>query len=132
MFHVPNQFRVRTGKMGSEDTAGNNGYFVMQERLTGAAKNHAGKARFLLVIASDGQAWEHVSVHCETEDHKLYTPRWDEMQGIKSLFWSPEDVVVQFHPADNRYKNQHPNTLHLWRLYGGWEDFLPMPPVELV
>jgi hypothetical protein len=131
MFHVPNQFRVRTGKMGSTDDAGNNGAFMMQERPK-PGKNHGGMPRFLLVIASDHGSWEHVSVHCETEDHKQYTPRWDEMQAMKELFWSPEDVVIQYHPAQSHFVNIHANTLHLWRLYGGWEEFLPMPPVELV
>lgn len=310
-FHVPNQFRVHTGQLGSEDTAGNNGVFVMQERLRDDTKrDHGGKrqTRFLITIASDGEErkpikgwenlyqisnlgevvalpktillphggsrihemtllsqedtekgyqrvslcrdgettkvlvhvlvaeafinnpenypevnhidgnkshnwvtnlewcsrkynahqaielglrtgitakeieiikdilnngktstqvadelgkgrqtisnikfgryrnlnndehtqyngyplWEHVSVHAETDDKKVYTPRWDEMCGIKALFWDETDIVIQYHPATKNYKNLHPHTLHLWRLGGGWEDFLPQPPKEFV
>ena len=134
-FHVPNQFRVRSGQLGSEDTAGNNGVFVMQERVKdGVKRDHGGKGqnRFLITIASDMGGWEHVSVHCETDDKKVYTPRWDEMCNIKALFWDGEDVAVQYHLAASKAVNVHPHTLHLWRVYGGWEDFLPMPPKEFV
>lgn len=130
MFHVPNQFRIREGRLATEDTAGNNGFFVMKEQPKPG--KHPGQVRYLFVIASDGMMWEHVSIHAETPDHRQYTPRWDEMQAMKNLFWDEQDVVVQFHPAKDKYVNVHPNTLHLWRLRDGWEDFLPMPPKELV
>ena len=34
---------------------------------------------------------------------------------IKDMFWGPEDCVVQFHPPEADYVNNHPNCLHLWR-----------------
>ena len=135
MFHVPNQFRVREGKLGTKDDAGNNGMFVMQERPTSNAHYHGGNTRqprYLLVFASDVGGWEWVSVHAEDANHKKHTPRWDEMQTMKELFWDISDVVVQFHPAKDKYVNVSTNTLSMWRLRDGWEDFLPMPPKELV
>ena len=53
MFKVPNQYRITSGKMASSLEDGNNGAFEIpiEKHLTG------------WVIVSDGQGWEHVSVH---------------------------------------------------------------------
>lgn len=74
----------------------------------------------LKVIASDGSdwhktgmpfpAWEHVSVSTATR-----CPTWEEMCLVKDLFWEPEDVAVQYHPAKSEYINCHPFVLHMWR-----------------
>lgn len=45
MFHVPNQFRLRTGKLGSTDEIGNAGFFIIPSPKQG---------RSLCIIASDG------------------------------------------------------------------------------
>jgi hypothetical protein len=82
----------------------------------------------LLIIASDGDGWEHVSVHAR-RGQQTRTPTWKEMTFVKSLFWEDEDVVVQFHPRRSEYVNTHPNVLHLWRpVYG----FIPTPPTWMV
>ncbi len=100
MFHVPNQWRVRAGKMASDDKHGNNGAFILMRPHTGV----------LNVIASDGAGWEHVSVSLPNR-----CPDWDDMCFIKGVFWDEEDCVVQFHPPRSQYVNKHPNCLHLWR-----------------
>ena len=51
MFHVPEEYRLRTGAMGSDESYGNNGYFIIPH-----------KGLILWTIASDGIGWEHVSV----------------------------------------------------------------------
>jgi hypothetical protein len=99
-FHVPNQYRIRTGMMGSEDRIGNAGAF--------AIKLKHGQAVF--VIASDGMGWEHVSV-----SRRDRCPTWDEMCQVKAMFWDADDCVVQFHPARSEYVNNHPYCLHMWR-----------------
>lgn len=113
-FHVPNKFRVRTGRMGSEDDIGNSGAFVIplkhQQRLN--------------IIASDQFGWEHVSV-----SRKDRCPTWDEMCQIKALFWDNDDCVIQYHPPESEYVNNHPYCLHLWRPTG---VALPMPPSIMV
>ncbi len=85
----------------------------------------------LHIIASPGMEdipWEHVSVRAVKQfgkQFKSFTPTWDEMCFVKSLFWDDEDCVVQFHPPKSEYVNIHPNVLHLYRPV---EDEIPMPP----
>lgn len=89
--------------------------------------------RFYQVIASNGGAWEHLSVCViEARHHRPMvplTPSWDDMNYLKNLFWEPEDCVMQLHPAESNYVNMHPNVLHLWR---PTEQEIPMPPKEFV
>ena len=42
-------------------------------------------------------------------------PTWQEMCGVKRRFFEPEDCVVQYHPPESTYVNDHPYCLHLWR-----------------
>lgn len=91
------------------------------------------KIRLYIIATSPTERipWEHVSV--SVKNHKGYelhrTPTWDEMCKVKSLFWDPEDVVVQFHPAESDYVSDHHYCLHLWRQPG--MNF-PTPPPEAV
>lgn len=83
----------------------------------------------LRVIASEGMpagrmAWEHVSVSLPNR-----CPRWQEMCYVKSLFWLPEEAVMQLHPPASDYVNNHPHCLHLWRPVSG---DIPLPPREMV
>jgi hypothetical protein len=83
--------------------------------------------RNLLVISSgvgDNEGWEHVSVSLQTR-----TPTWQEMCFIKDLFWTSEEVVLQYHPTKEDYVNHHPYCLHLWRPNDGQ---IPTPPPYLV
>ena len=64
----------------------------------------------VLVIASDGGGWDHVSVSTPER-----VPTWEEMCKIKSLFFDDEEVVMQLHPAKSQYVNYHERCLHLWR-----------------
>jgi hypothetical protein len=106
-------YRIRDGALASDDTYGNNGAFsILFESFT------------LNVIASDGEGWEHVSVSMNRR-----TPNWREMCFIKDLFWDPEDVVIQYHPAKSEYVNNHNYCLHLWRPIG---VEIPTPPKILV
>lgn len=96
---VPEQYRIKEGPMGSTEEDGNNGcFFIPYESFT------------LMIIASDGEGWEHVSVSMKNR-----TPNWKEMCFVKDLFWEEEDSVVQFHPPKSEYVDNHPNCLHLWK-----------------
>jgi len=77
-----------------------------------------------LMLASDGQGWEHVSV--STQDH---TPSWDDMCWAKDLFWDNDECVLQFHPPRDQYVNLHPHCLHLWKPL---RHVVPVPPPKLV
>lgn len=78
------------------------------------------RGQTVYVIASDGEGWEHVSV-----SRKDRCPTWEEMCQVKAMFWDAEYVVVQFHPRESEYVNNHAFCLHLWRQVDA--DF-PTPP----
>ena len=80
------------------------------------------KAEPATVIWSNGMGWEHVSV-----SYRKRCPTWEEMCAIKAMFWNPEEVVVQYHPRESEYVNQHPFCLHLWRKCS--EDFETPPMI---
>lgn len=115
MFKVPENYRVN--HLSTKDI-GNNGAFIVPFSLRTKA----------YIIVSDGEDWEHVSVHV-TSDGKERTPTWAEMCRIKNLFWSEEDCVIQFHPPKSEYVNNHKHTLHLWRPIN---QTIPQPPTILV
>lgn len=82
----------------------------------------------MLVIAcaavpEDGVIWDHVSVSFRNR-----CPTWEEMALIKSLFWSEDECVVQFHPAKEDYVNMHKYCLHLWK----YDGVMPTPPKIMV
>jgi len=74
---------------------------------------------YLLCLASNGLGWEHVSVSVKKDRactrEALRCPTWGEMCLVKSMFWGPEDIVMQLHPAQSMYVNYHEFYLHLWR-----------------
>lgn len=96
---------------------------LLREGIDGGAGElwRAGK-RYGTVIWSNGGGWEHVSV-CPYKHS--YTPAWDDMCALKDMFFLPEEVVIQYHPAKSEYVNNMPNCLHLWRPL---EEPLPVPP----
>lgn len=114
MFKVPNQYRVKEGFMGSDDSYGNCGLFIFFQDVFQVS-----------CIASDGEGWEHVSVSVA----KAECPDWNLMCIVKDLFWDAEDCVVQYHPPKSQYVNCHKYVLHLWRKTGF--DF-PVPDPILV
>lgn len=113
--------RVTDGTMASTERDGGYGAFFIQgpcgEELKIVASGADADDKL-----SDG--WEHVSVSTRRR-----VPNWTEMCFIKSLFWQPTECVVQFHPPESEYVNNHPNCLHLWR-YTKAE--FPLPPSVLV
>ena len=112
---APEQFRIRTGRAASDERFGNNGAFLIPLKTN---------RQTVLVIASDEGGWEHVSVSREDR-----CPTWAEMCEVKDIFFAPDEVVVQFHPARSEYVNFHRYCLHLWRPVG---EQLPTPPAWMV
>ncbi len=100
-FHAPKEYMVPHPAMGMGE--GNNGYFAF------------GRSGITFrVISSDGMGWEHVSVSL----NKKRCPTWEEMCIVKDLFWDKDDCVLQFHPPEKEYINNHQYVLHLWRPIG--------------
>lgn len=113
MLKVPEQYRVKTGPLASSADYGNNGYFLVP------FESYA-----LAVIASDGMDWDHVSVSLTNR-----TPNWKEMCFIKDLFFGNDDCVIQYHPPEKEYVNNHNFCLHLWKPQ---KVEIPLPPSILV
>lgn len=117
-FHCPDAYRVVSGPFGSHRSIdGDNGAFFLP---------HPNRASSLLlkIIASNGLGWEHVSVSLPSR-----CPTWGEMAFVKSIFWDPTDCVVQFHPPETEYVNNHQFCLHLWRPTA---EQMPIPPAWMV
>jgi hypothetical protein len=121
MFKVPEHYRMTDHwVLGTVEKDGRNGAFQFKSPLSN---------RKIYVIASDGEGWEHVSVHVLSLSEQIKTPTWEEMCFVKDLFWDEEDVVMQLHPKKSEYVNMHPNTLHLWRPV---DKEIPTPEQHLV
>lgn len=116
-FQYPEQYRIRKGEFASEP--GGWGMFLVP---TGLRRPYP-----LRVVATDEHGWQHVSVALPLAMKRC--PSWEEMCFAKRLFWEPEDCVVQFHPPESEYVNNHPHCLHLWRPIA---LELPRPPAILV
>lgn len=121
MMHAPEKYRVKTGRLASDASDGNNGAFFIPTRPNNPP---------LKVICSDSTepglpahlgGWEHVSVSLP---HRC--PIWEEMCLVKDLFWDSEDCVVQFHPPHDQYVSNHPFCLHMWRRIGIEYETPPM------
>lgn len=78
----------------------------------------------LLVMASNGDGWDHVSVSLNNR-----CPNWEEMNYIKDLFFREDECVMQLHPPKEEYVNNHPYCLHIWRPQ---EQEIPRPPMYMV
>lgn len=111
-FRCPETFRVQfSGHPVGDETCGT---FVIPLR----------HGQRLYVIASNGMGWEHVSV-----SRRDRCPTWEEMCAVKAAFWSPDDCVVQYHPPESDYVNNHSYCLHLWR---PTDAVIPRPPSIMV
>ena len=77
-----------------------------------------------VVVWSNGGGWDHVSVSWSNR-----CPTWDEMCEVKKAFFYPEEVCVEYHPAESEYVNNFPYCLHLWRYQ---QPGMPMPPAWMV
>lgn len=76
------------------------------------------------IIASNGDGWDHVSVSLPDR-----CPTWGEMSKIKRLFFADDECVMQLHPPESNYVNQHEFCLHLWKPHAGT---IPVPPMYMV
>jgi len=85
-----------------------------------------GAFRLMVSDGSPEMPWEHVSVSLASR-----IPTWEEMSLVKSWFWGEEEAVMQLHPPEADYINQHPNCLHLWK---PWPQAgaIPLPPTSAV
>jgi hypothetical protein len=78
----------------------------------------------MVVIASVGEGWDHVSVSFYDR-----APSWSEMDWVKRGFFKDDETAMQLHVPTARRINIHPHCLHLWRPHG---KEIPLPPERLV
>lgn len=78
----------------------------------------------LRVLASCGEGWEHLSV-----SKIKRAPTWSEMEYVKRLFFTDDEVAMQLHVPPDEHINLHSNCLHLWRPIG---MEIPRPPEWMV
>jgi len=106
----------------SKPEDGGNGYFVIPVAPDTWALTLSG-------AGNEEMPWEHVSLRIGYKKYhgKLAEriPTWAEMCLIKSLFWEKDECVMQLHPPESEYVNQHPLVLHLWKPIG---VPIPQPP----
>lgn len=76
------------------------------------------------VVASCGFGWEHVSV-----SRRNRCPTWDEMAFVAKQFFKPDEILIQFRPAEEDYVNEHRFCLHWWRPVN---VRIPIPPKWMV
>ncbi|MDE1904982.1 MAG: hypothetical protein KGH75_00845 [Rhodospirillales bacterium] len=79
----------------------------------------------LLVLATTGGGWDHVSVSLRNR-----CPNWQEMEFVKRLFFREQETAMQLHVPPDDHISFHPYCLHLWRPNDGRE--IPRPPPEMV
>lgn len=118
MMKVPEQFRIKSGPLASDESYGCNGAFLIKSPFA---------VQRLCVIASDGMGWEHVSVSFGPQAFRC--PTWEEMCFVKDLFWDDDDCVIQYHPPKNENISFHNYCLHMWKPIG---VDLPMPQKTMV
>lgn len=82
----------------------------------------------LMIIASSGDGWDHVSV-----SGRARCPDWDEMEHVRRLFFREDEAVMQYHAPVADYvdgsKQGCVNCLHLWRPH---DVAIPAPPKWMV
>ena len=76
----------------------------------GASFGYFERGPLRIISGGSGDEWEHVSVSCADR-----TPIWGEMCIVKQMFWGDHETVLEFHPRQSEYINQHPFVLHLWK-----------------
>lgn len=80
----------------------------------------------MLVNASFGDGWDHVSVSPYAVPR---CPMWLEMEAVKQVFFRPDETVMQLYPPTAGYESHHPYVLHMWRPQDGT---IPQPPAYMV
>lgn len=83
------------------------------------------KGQHMLVIATTGLGWDHVSVSFPTR-----CPTWDEMEWVKRKFFRDDETAMQLHVPPSDHVSMHSYALHLWRPNDGVE--IPRPPGIMV
>lgn len=80
--------------------------------------------KLLLVIATSGEGWDHVSVSLPNR-----CPTWEEMNIVKKTFFRVDEWAYQLHPPDSENRCLHNFCLHMWRSH---DQKIPLPDPMMV
>jgi len=118
----PEKYRIKVNENHpGHSERGKNGAFLIPAKRGGIK---------FQVIATNTSGWDHVSVTIKLNGSFIHRcPTWKEMCRIKDFFWNKDEVVIQYHPAEDQYVNNHPYCLHMWKPQGA---LLPIPPTYMV
>lgn len=78
----------------------------------------------MMVIASSGEGWDHVSVSRTNR-----CPNWPEMEHVKRLFFKEDETAMQLHVPPSDHLSYHAYCLHIWRPL---DAAIPRPPALMV
>ena len=78
----------------------------------------------LVVRASNGEGWDHVSVSRVDR-----CPWWEEMEHVRIHFFEDDETVMQLSVPRSEHLNCHPYCLHMWRPHN---KRIPQPPAIMV
>lgn len=109
--HVDHELKF-TGDFGHP----NAGVFVFQSPID--------KKWLRCIVSKEYGGWDHVSVSRADK-----CPTWEEMCFIKNKFFHPEEAVMQYHPPESEWVNNHQYCLHLWKCL---TIEIPKPPSHFV
>lgn len=154
MKKAPEIYRQRDGVKATDPDYGNNGVFIiphpnisgyqffciisdgsgwehasitLQKNTSKTRKQYPNKQNFKDIMNGGGgrQVRQIITIQEPVER----CPTWAEMCFIKNIFWGPDEAVIQIHPKEADYINNHPFCLHLWR---PTDQEIPVPDPILV
>lgn len=125
-----NQYRSRAveAKMGLNSVDEHDDYFGMFFiKVPGhpqPLKVAASRFRDKDPVSNSNPPWNHVSISRNNR-----CPTWEEMCSIKDIFFDKDEAVMQLHPAEKDYVNNHRFCLHIWQPVF---EVIPLPPSIMV
>lgn len=100
--------------------------YAVETSLDGGAFRVPFQGRTLLVVASFGLGWDHLSVSLIRGNRP---PNWAEMEHVKRLFFKDDEWAMQLHAPPSQHISIHPHVLHIWR---SQTYPIPIPPRLMV
>lgn len=123
------RYRVKSGPLieywgtPGDETCG--AFLVPMDKQARVRLAHfAGITKIAKCIISGSEGWDHVSISFPDR-----CPTWEEMEGLKRLFFEPDAVCMQLHVGVAEHLSHHPFCLHIWHPHG---VDIPLPPPEFV
>lgn len=123
MFKFPENDRItRNHPLATRPNSGEDGMFIFDGPCGAELVCLAASGKNWEANGLPGAAWEHVSVVCRRANRPANQL---EVQAVIDRFWTPEDMVMQFHWPLAEGQHLDPLVVHLWAPIG---FDVPCPP----